>query len=174
MKPIHNKKDGEKDTELRKCIDFWRGYSKLSGDFRRLHRFPKTPAPPNIPQPCSATHPPQEAPTHLLEGSACKSTDYRVSRESLKPTGPILHPGTWSWHYAKSEALRKEVFIFSSFLFPSGNRRLCFSCSPVPFRRPERAFRITSPDSQPRIPKPSSLFVPAKVATIVTEAKTGY
>ena len=134
MKPIHNKKDGEKDTELRKCTDFWRGYSKLSGDFRRLHRFPKTPTPPNIPQPCSATHPPQEAPTHLLEGSACKSTDYRVSRESLKPTGPILNPGTWSWHYAKSEALPKEVFIFSSFLFPSGNKRRLFLLLPCSFQ----------------------------------------
>ena len=62
MKSIHNKKDGEKNTELRKCTDVGRGYSKLSGDFQRLYRFPKTPAPPNIPQLCSATHPPQEAP----------------------------------------------------------------------------------------------------------------
>ena len=112
--------------------------------------------------------------------SASKSRDCRVSRESLKPSGPILNPGTWNWHYAKSEALPKEVFVFSSFLFLSGNkRRLCFSCYPVPCRFRTGDLKglfglLCQFSTQDSNAQGWRLFVPAKVATIVTEAKTSY
>ena len=80
MKSIHNKKDGEKNTEL-KCTDVGRGYSKLSGDFQRLHIFPKTPAPPNIPQLCSATHPPQEAPIVCFQEQRLQSFKGKLKTE---------------------------------------------------------------------------------------------
>lgn len=112
--------------------------------------------------------------------SASKSRDCRVSRESLKPSGPILNPGTWNWHYAKSEALPKEVFVFSSFLFLSGNkRRLCFSCYLVPCRFRTGDLKglfglLCQFSTQDSKAQGWRLFVPAKVATIVTEAKTSY
>lgn len=145
---------------------------EVTQSFQRLHRFPKTPAPLIIPQLCSATHPSPRG-THLLDGFASKSRNCTISRESLEPKCLHYQPKHLEWHYAKLKALQKEV-LFSSFLFPSGNKsRLCFSCpgSLVSSEREtERASWITTSNSQPRTSKPGS-FVPAK-ATIANDAKT--